>query len=226
MKPTLIHENLKVLLVEDDWECRETIAMMLQLYKVEIIQAGHGLEGYKLYLEEKPGLVVTDVEMPVMDGFELVRKIRKSDRCTPIIIISGYRISGEDIYEGLTIGANDYIHQKPFTHLELLARINKCRIAPVTIGNSMYTASACTLVVNGQSYHLTHMQAAVMSLLICRIGEVVSRKELYRGLYEYDPEGSRALDMHIKNLREFLKADPLLKIVTCRDVGYKLSIID
>ena len=114
-------EKIRVLLVEDE----QTLAMIIKDTLVElefiITTAGNGEEGLRKFFEQKPDVLVADVMMPRMDGFEMVRRIRQSDKVTPILFLTA-RSAINDVVEGFDLGANDYL-QKPFGMQELIVRL-------------------------------------------------------------------------------------------------------
>ncbi len=222
----ITHKNLRLLLVDDDCDFRNDLAEIFQNFKVEVFQAWDGKQGYELYLSEQPHLVLSDIAMPNMDGYELVTKIRMTDTQTPIILMSGVYLDGKDISKGLGLGANDFIRLPTFSLEELFSRINKCNIKPVVyFGNSSYESVSCTLTVNGHPKHLTRAQAVVLSLLIYHMNEVVYRKEIRDHMGNYLSFESRSPDMCIKKLRELLKDDPSVEIKTSWTLGYMLRVL-
>ena len=114
-------DKIKVLLVEDEQTLAMIIKDTLDAQGFEISVAQNGQEGIRMFYELHPDVLVTDVMMPRIDGFELIRQLRQSDRNTPILVLSA-RSAINDVVEGFEIGANDYL-KKPFGMQELIIRI-------------------------------------------------------------------------------------------------------
>ncbi len=115
-------DNIRVLLVEDEITLAMIIKDTLDAQGFEITTAADGLEGLKLFHESKPDVLVADVMMPKIDGFEMVRRIRKTDPITPVLFLTA-RSAIKDVVKGFELGANDYL-KKPFGMQELIVRIN------------------------------------------------------------------------------------------------------
>ena len=114
-------EKIRVLLVEDEQTLAMIIKDTLEEQEFIITTAGNGEEGLRKFFEQKPDVLVADVMMPRMDGFEMVRRIRQSDKVTPILFLTA-RSAINDVVEGFELGANDYL-KKPFGMQELIVRL-------------------------------------------------------------------------------------------------------
>ena len=228
---------IKLLLIEDDEACAYTTQGGLELIgNYEVIWAKNGLEGWNLYNELKPDVVVSDIDMPLMDGFELVRKIRETDNSVIIIMETG-KTSPKDVVSSFHLGVDDYL-KKPFVAEELHVRIQailkkaerklpqESSISPIhSIGNYRFDITERTLELNQQKLKLTQREADILRLLYDNKNTNVSRDTI---LFLYwknsDCFTSRSLDVFITKLRKYLAQDPFIKIITIKRVGYMLKV--
>ena len=124
-------EKIRVLLVEDEQTLAMIIKDTLEEQEFIITTAGNGEEGLRKFFEQKPDVLVADVMMPRMDGFEMVRRIRQSDKVTPILFLTA-RSAINDVVEGFELGANDYL-KKPFGMQELIVRLKALMLSLIHI---------------------------------------------------------------------------------------------
>jgi len=223
----------KVLIIEDD----ETIVNLIQLAfqmrwpEAQLISASLGEEGLDLVEEEKPDLVILDLGLPDMDGYDVLRQIRLFSS-VPIVILT---VKGEedDIIRGLEWGADDYI-VKPFRQLELLSRlkvqlrrqISPDQEAPVICGPLRLDPSTFQLTYGGKEISLTLIEGRIMLYLMQNAGRVVSHSKLAEAVWGEDQPGATdSLRVYIRHLREKLEADPgnPKLILTKVGVGYILA---
>lgn len=227
---------IKLLFVEDDDALAFMVTGSLDLSgKYEIHRAANGAEGLTLYNNIHPDIIVADVEMPEMSGFEMVRKIRETDTFTPIIFASA-RKSPKDFIEGLHVGADNFI-RKPYLPEELevqmtalLRRINK-EVTEEAIssykhsfGNYRLDTQARTLEIKGgNSFLLTERETGILKILSDRKGEIVKRDEILTVFWgNSDFYTTRSLDVFIANIRKYLKEDGSVEIQTIRGEGFRL----
>lgn len=228
---------IKLLLIEDDEACAYTTQGGLELIgNYEVIWAKNGLEGWNLYNELKPDVVVSDIDMPLMDGFELVRKIRETDHSVIIIMETG-KTSPKDVVSSFQLGVDDYI-KKPFVAEELHVRIQailkkverilsqESSISPIlSIGNYRFDITERTLELKQQKINLTLRETDILKLLYENKNTNVSRDTI---LFLYwknsDCFTSRSLDVFISKLRKYLAQDPFIEIITIKRVGYMLKV--
>lgn len=228
---------IRLLLVEDDanlcYIIRGGLEDMIGGYEVKT--AADGREGLRLWREWKPDVIVSDIEMPVMNGYEMVRRIRETDGATPILFTSG-RVSPKDVVEGYELGVNNYI-KKPFLAEELNAHITallrltggvKARDARgvYPIGQ-LYTfdADQALLRQHGEADKtLTEREARLLRLLCENKRAVVRRETILSQLWntEEDYFASRSLDVFVSRLRKLLAADDSVQIKTVKGVGLML----
>lgn len=230
---------IRLLLVEDDANLSYMIQGGLEdmIGGYEVARAAHGEEGLKMWKELKPDIIVSDIEMPVMDGYEMVKRIRTMDNETPILFSSA-RVSPKDVVKGYELGINNYI-KKPFLPEELDAHIralikmkqgtkstNESEL--YRIGNS-YTLDAAQATLkhqSGSSKILTVREAELLQMLCKQKGEVVRREVILEKLWntEDDYFASRSLDVFVTKLRKLFAEDEAITIKTIKGVG--LSLLD
>lgn len=231
-------EMIKLLLVEDDanlcYIIRGGLEDMIGGY--EVITASNGEEGLKLWKERHPDLIVSDIEMPVMDGYEMVRRIRETDGGIPIVFISG-RGSPKDVVKGYELGVNNYI-KKPFLAEELDAHIGallKMKQGMKAVNESEvyqigehYVFDAVHAVLkqdSGSHKTLTEREARLLQILCEKKNEVVKREAILSRLWdtEHDFFASRSLDVFVSRLRKLLTDDERIQIKTVKGIGLCLS---
>lgn len=227
---------IKLLLVEDDRNLSYMIKGSLEdmIGGYEVITAYNGVEGIAMWKEHKPDIIIADVDMPEMNGFEMVKKIREADKSTLILFASG-RVSSKDVTSSFQIGGNNYV-KKPFIPEELDAHIkgmfklrNELLIrdeSEITkVGTHFFDAIHGTLKNdNGINESLTVREAQVMRLLVSNKGEIVKRETILEHCWdvkEKDYFTSRSLDVFIAGLRKKL-ANVSARIETVRGVGLRL----
>ena len=231
--------TIHILLAEDE----RTLAMIIkdtldgQGFSVTI--ASDGEEALQLYDAHRPDVLVADVMMPRLDGFELVRRIRKSDQQTPVIFLTA-RSAVNDVVHGFEMGANDYL-KKPFGMQELIVRIKAllgraCTVTPqpeqptrFTIGEYLFDAvvQRLTHVPTGARAELSYRESEILRQLCLHTSEVVTSRSLLLELWGDDSFfNNKSLHVFITKLRHRLAQDPSLRIVNVRGIGYKLITSD
>lgn len=244
---------IKLLLVEDDANLRYMIQGGLEdmIGGYEIKNAANGEEGLKVWQEWHPDVIVSDIEMPVMDGYEMVKRIRETDQDTPILFSSG-RVSPKDVVKGYELGINNYL-KKPFLPEELNAHVQalmkmKQKVPAATpsptspgvdeaeteadrgiyrIGKN-YTLDAGQANLkhaSGTSKTLTVRETALLQMLCEKKGEVVKRESILEKLWgtEDDYFASRSLDVFVTKLRKLFAEDNTISIKTIKGVGLSLQ---
>ena len=197
--------------------------------------ASDGEEALRLYAANKPDVIVADVMMPRLDGFELVRRIRKHDPLTPVIFLTA-RSAVNDVVHGFEMGANDYL-KKPFGMQELIVRIKAllgraCTVTPqpeqttrFTIGQYLFDSviQRLTHVPTGTQAELSYRESEILRRLCLHPSEVVTSQSLLLELWGDDSFfNNKSLHVFITKLRHRLGQDQRLRIVNVRGVGYKL----
>lgn len=230
------NRKISVLLAEDEQTLAMIIKDTLDAQDFNITPAADGEEALRLFLARKPDVLVADVMMPHMDGFELVRRIRSVDGHTPVLFLTA-RSSVEDVVKGFELGANDYL-KKPFGMQELIVRLRAlmgraARYRPEdrpvvpspTIGISRYQLDAVRqqLLFAGQTVPLSHRETELLRMLAERRNDVVETQDILLKLWGDDSFfNARSLQVFITKLRHKLAKDDSIRIVNVRGIGYKL----
>jgi two-component system response regulator MtrA len=224
----------RILIADDDPSIATLIQVTLKDPRYEIVAVKNGLEALKAFNESKFDVVILDVMMPYVDGFEACQRIReRSD--VPIIILTA-RDGTDDIVHGFELGADDYI-TKPFKTAELIARVDailrrvegyKHRVAPpvVRVGEIEIDEPRHRVTVRGKEVNLTPMEFELLYFLAANAGHVFDRETLFREVWGYDYVGETNLvDVCVRRLREKVEAEPSRPrmILTVRGVGYKMA---
>lgn len=227
--------TIHILLAEDERTLAMIIKDTLDGQGFHVTVASDGEEALRLYSADKPDVLVADVMMPRLDGFELVRRIRKHDQQTPVIFLTA-RSAVNDVVHGFEMGANDYL-KKPFGMQELIVRIKAllgraCTVAPqpeqatrFTIGQYLFDSviQRLTHVSTGNRAELSYRESEILRHLCLHPGEVVMSQSLLLELWGDDSFfNNKSLHVFITKLRHRLASDPSLRIVNVRGVGYKL----
>lgn len=225
----------KVLVIEDDRHIAELLSMMLATQHFTPIVAGDGGAGLSEARRLLPSLILLDLMLPIMDGWEVCRRLRADDktRHIPIIMVTA-KGEEEDRVAGLELGADDYV-VKPFSPRELEARIRSVfrrragqasADGPMRVGALEIDAARHVVTVEGRSVHLTMMEFTILQRLAQDPGRVFSRDQLLTVLWGEDCYvQEHSLDVHIHAIRKKVETDPAhpIFIQTVRGVGFKLT---
>ncbi len=223
---------MRILVVEDEEKIRKLILMNLEMEGIECLGVGDGSEAMRLIDGQHFDVIVLDVMLPGINGFEICKSIKLSNRDTGIIIISAKNTSMDRIH-GLKLGADDYL-TKPFDMEELILRINnivkarrkndKTHSDRVMIGDWVVDFDKYVALKGGIKINLTNKESLLLKLLVQKQGEVVSRKEILRVVWGYDVYPStRTIDNFILQFRKYFEEDPKNPkyFKSVRGVGYK-----
>ena len=224
----------KILVVEDERAIADILVFNLEREGYEAVSAGDGPQGLKMALEGEPDLILLDVMLPEMDGFEVLRQVREKSQ-TPVIMLTA-REEETDKVDALEMGADDYI-TKPFSMRELMARVkaNMRRTVPAET-EAPEAAKESKLVIsqeqnavykNGKPLDLSMREYDILSYLSATPGRVVTREELMEKVWGYEFYGDlRAVDVAIRRLREKIEDEPAQPkyIVTKRGMGYYFGV--
>jgi DNA-binding response OmpR family regulator len=226
----------RILVVEDDASILRGIRDALVHESFEVLTAADGEQGYRLIGRERPDLVILDVMLPKMDGFELCRRVRSEGVAIPILILTA-RGAEADRVKGLDIGADDYL-SKPFSLPELMARVRALlRRVPQTDGRSasdvlvlgdvMIDFQKFEAVKGGITLGMSRKEFGILRYLMSRPGVVVTRDELLNAVWGYDRfPTTRTVDNHVALIRSKIETDPAQPrfLITVHGVGYKLLL--
>jgi two-component system response regulator MtrA len=224
----------RILVADDDPSIATLIQITLKDPRYEIVAVKNGLEALKAFETGPFDVVILDVMMPYVDGFEACQRIREQSD-VPIVILTS-RDGTDDVVHGFELGADDYI-TKPFKTAELIARVEailrrvegyKHRVAPaiVRVGELMIDEPRHRVAVRDQDVNLTPMEFELLYFLAANPSQVFDRETLFREVWGYDYVGETNLvDVCVRRLREKVEVEPSRPrlITTVRGVGYKLS---
>lgn len=223
-----------ILVVEDDDAIRMGLTDALEMEGYTVLAAADGEIGLEMGLTEDPDLIVLDVMMPRMDGFEVLKRLRADRLDTPVLMLTARGLE-RDRVEGLDLGADDYM-VKPFSLSELLARIRSrmrswdrerglgdervLRFGDVTVD---FTARAAER--NGEPVPLTPKEFELLAFFGANPGRALSRVDLLRGVWSDDDVVSRVIDTAMLGLRKKLEQDPTdpRHFISVRGVGYRFD---
>ncbi|MGY1828440.1 MULTISPECIES: response regulator [unclassified Blastococcus] len=219
-----------VLIIEDDPRIRRMLQLTLQREGLEVTEAGSGEDGLARLAEKSFDVILLDLMLPGMDGFEVCRAIRRTSN-TPVIMLTA-RADSHDVVAGLEAGADDYV-SKPFVVKELSARIRalaRRTRAPeprvtLTVGDLHISPAEGTITRDGETLSLTRTEFRLLCELAADPGRVLSREELLERVWGYDYFGdSRLVDVHIRRLRKKIEPDPSnpTLVTTVRGMGYRV----
>ena len=229
-----------ILIVEDEQNIVDILSFNLSREGYDTLEAYDGPTGLQLALEQDPDLILLDLMLPGMDGFEVCRQVRESGSSTPIIMLTA-REEETDKVLGLELGADDYI-TKPFSMRELIARVgaNIRRTAMAAPSSSAADAAmpvAGDLAINtdshqvyrsGKAIDLTQREYELLTFLASHPNKVYSRVDLMEQVWNYGYVGDdvRTVDVTVRRLREKIESDPAnpVYILTRRGAGYYFSV--
>lgn len=224
-------DRQKILVIDDEASIRQIVETRLKIAGYEVITASDGIEALEQAAVHSPSLIVLDVMMPKMDGFEVCRELRKN-MTTPIIMLTAKGDIGDRI-EALELGADDYV-VKPFSPRELEARIkavlrrtqtDQAKQSVIHVDHLTIDTGKRQVLKAGDKVKLTEMEFNLLELLATNPGRAYSRSEILHQVWGYrlsQYSDTRVVDVHISRLRSKLEDDPSAPelILTARGTGY------
>jgi DNA-binding response OmpR family regulator len=221
----------RVLIVEDELALQRVLADNFRFESYEVVTASDGETGYKLAKEEQPDIIILDLMLPRMSGYDVSRKLRHEGVQTPILMLTA-RGEEEDRIAGLDLGADDYM-TKPFSIRELSARVrallrrssllrklsDQLRFDDIQINFRSYEAHK-----QGRPVDLTRKEFHLLRLLTSRAGEAITRDDLLNEVWGEDTHVTeRTVDTHVANLRSKLEREPRTPrhLITVHGIGYR-----
>ena len=216
------------MLVDDDRQNSMLLRKFLEVEGYEVCYAENGRMGWERFTENEPDLVLLDVNMPEMNGFELARRIREQNRDVLIFFLTD-RTEKADRLKGFDLKGNDYI-PKPFYPEELIAKIKERfehrqppQDSQITIGRTIFDRNLSTIEIDGARQHLSARQSDILAILAQNIGQTVERNTILQTVWGNDSyANSLALNVQITYLRKLLEHDSTLSIVSIKKRGYIL----
>lgn len=227
-------EKIKVLLVEDEQTLAMIIKDTLTDRGFDIVMAGNGVEGLELFFTARHDILVTDIMMPESDGFDMVNKIRQTDKTTPILFLTA-RAAINDVITGFELGANDYL-KKPFNMQELIVRIKalagrmrvnreKENLTEFHIGDYHLNTTTQTLAHLTTTGKLSHRESEILKRLCLNKNSIVETRGILLDLWGDDSFfNTKSLHVFITKLRHKLAKDNRVKIINVRGIGHKLVV--
>lgn len=225
-------KKITILLVEDELTLAMIIKEALEENGFIIHTAADSEEGLRLFFELHPDVLISDVMMPRMDGFDMVRRIRQTDQQTPILFLAA-RSAIQSIIEGDGLEVNDYL-KKPFSIQEMMIRINALlgKNRPLAgekqakrfeIGNYLFDSVTQTLLHDGVKQILSYRESEILKKLCANGDQVVHTQDILFDIWGDDTIfNSRNLHVYITKLRHKLSQDDQIRIVNVKGIGYKL----
>ncbi len=223
---------MRVLLVEDEESIREVVKLNLEMENYEVVTAEDGKKALKHFKEQHFDVILLDVMLPEIDGFQVCEQIRLTDMKTPVMMLTA-KDAVADRVTGLKKGADDYL-TKPFNLEELLLRVNnllkrsnKSKEHALEIYEfGGHTVNFITFEAQGNNgtFTLTKKEAMLLKLLVDRQNEVVSRQQILQSVWGYDVYPStRTIDNFILSFRKYFEDNPKkpTRFLSIRGVGYK-----
>ncbi|KEI06927.1 response regulator transcription factor [Clostridium botulinum] len=227
---------MKILLVDDEESILNLVKMNLMFENYDVVTAECGKDAIKLFQSESPDLIVLDLMLPDMDGFQIIHEIQNINSEIPIIVLSAKNQINDRLL-GLQLGADDYI-TKPFDSRELILRIRAIsrRINKVKLTTNKETKKIIEkgfikimvlerrVFINLKEVNFTHIEFEILVLMVQNAYKVFTREELLDKIWGYDFSGNtRAVDIHIKRIRKkLLNHEEAIK--TIYGVGYRFEV--
>ena len=219
---------MKLLIAEDDRELRQLFTHVLTRHGYTVTGVSNGQEALDAMDCDYFDLIITDIMMPVMDGYQLVRQLRDVGNTTPVLMITA-KDAFDDMRMGFQFGVDDYM-VKPINVNEMVLRVQALlRRAQMinerrqTIGETILECDSLTVVANGESTVLPQKEFMLLYKMAAYPGKIFTRQQLMDEIWGYDSESdTHTVDVHIGRLRDRFRDSKDFKIVTIRGVGYKV----
>lgn len=219
----------KILIIDDDLKNSMLLRRFIEAESYEVTYAPNGKVGLDLYHEIHPDLILLDINMPEMNGFEVAQAIRKVDHRVIIFFLTDRTDKIDRLY-GFKLKGNDYI-PKPFYPEELIAKINERFDSDITaqdveykLGDTLFRPNLASLTFNGETHTLSVRQAEILAILVQNIGKVVNRDTILDTVWGNNSyANSLALNVQITYIRKLL-VDPAISIISLKKKGYILTV--
>ena len=219
---------IKILIVEDDRELQQLFTHVLMRNGYAVTGVSNGREALESMVQSYFDLIISDVMMPVMDGFQMVRKLRETGISTPVLMITA-KDSFDDMRQGFLSGTDDYM-VKPVNVNEMVLRVGallrRTRMMNErrqVVGSTVMECDSLTVTVDGVSSVLPQKEFMLLYKMSSDPGRIFTRQQLMDEIWGYDSESdTHTVDVHIGRLRDRFRDNPDFKIVTMRGVGYKV----
>jgi len=216
--------NLKILIVEDDLKLRRIIKDFLLNEEFNILETGNGEDALDLYFSKKPNLIILDLMIPKLNGFEVLKEIRTHNKDIPIIMLTA-RGEEDDILKGYNLKINEYII-KPVSMKILVAKVKAflrkdLNNQEIIFKDLILNIDKRTVKIKDEFIEISQKEFEILNLFLKNKNKVLTREEIITSLWGYEYSGDiRAVDSQIKRLRKKINRDYIL---TVRGLGYKLE---
>lgn len=222
-------KTIKILLVDDDLRNSLLLKRFIEAEGYAVVYANNGKVGLEMYREERPDLVLLDINMPELNGFELAKIIRAKDKRVIIFFLTDRTDKVDRLY-GFSLKGNDYI-PKPFYPEELIAKINERfesltvnQDVEYTLGDIIFRPNLSTLTYQGETHSLSVRQTEILQMLAESIGKPVERETILEKIWgDASYSNSLALNVQITYIRRLI-TDPSVTITSIKKKGYILSV--
>lgn len=219
----------KILLVDDDTKNALLLKRFIEVEGYDVVYAPNGRVGLELYRDCRPDLILLDINMPEMNGFEMAKIIRQSDKRVIIFFLTDRTDKVDRLY-GFSLKGNDYI-PKPFYPEELMAKINERFESDMTsldveyrLGDTIFRPNLSSLTYRGETHSLSVRQSEILSILAQNIGRLVERETILNAVWgDASYSNSMALNVQITYIRRLI-SDPSIAITSLKKKGYILTI--
>jgi DNA-binding response OmpR family regulator len=230
-----VNGQRKVLVIDDEASIRKTVRLACEKEGYLVQEAENGADGLARVEAFKPDIILLDLMLPDISGFDVCRDIRRAGSKVPILILSA-KTEEIDVVVGLEIGADDYII-KPFRPRELIARIaahlrksrtdeEKDEGGRLVFRDMLIEVNERRVYRDGKEVNLTHTEFDLLAFLASNAGKVLSREKILNAIWGYEyPIETRVIDVHVRNLRRKIEPDPShpLYILAVPGVGYRFT---
>lgn len=221
--------KIKILYVEDEPFLGRIVKESLESRDFEVVMVNDGKLAQGAFEKNKPDICVLDIMLPSKDGFSIAKDIRQVSPGTPIIFVTA-KNQTEDVLKGFEVGGNDYL-RKPFSMEELIVRVTnllqlthksaKSTPENIVLGKYEFNSMRYELKIGNAVRKLSHREATLLQVLSESKNATVQRKDILMKLWGDDSFfNSRNLDVYVTKLRDYLKEDPSIEIITIKGIGY------
>ncbi|MBK8291796.1 MAG: response regulator transcription factor [Flammeovirgaceae bacterium] len=223
----------KILYVEDEPFLGRIVKESLEVRDFEVRMVTDGKQALRIFEELHPDICVLDIMLPNKDGYSIAKEIRQVHASVPIIFVTA-KTQTEDLVKGFEVGGNDYL-RKPFSMEELIVRVNnllqltqKLSASPkesIAIGKFEFAPQRYELRKDGKAKKLSHREAVLLQILAENQNANIDRKTMLLRVWGDDSFfNSRNLDVYITKLRDYLREDSSIEIITIKGVGYHFAV--
>lgn len=225
----------RILVVDDEKFVRRTVSRVLQSEGMSIVETGSGIEAVRMAAAQQFDLIILDIVMEGMDGFQVLHQLRSRGILTPVFVLSG-RQADNDMISALSIGADDYI-TKPFSPSVLCAKVKAClrrmELASQNGGSDMITAGPfcylcdeMRLLKNGEDVALSSKESFLFRYFLLNQNKVLTKEQIYSNIWGNNVVDDNTIMVHIRRLRTKIEDNPNQPIYlkTIRGVGYQFSV--